>query len=78
MTEVIEEPRLLRPTEVSRRLGVSLRTLARWQSERTNFPRSFRIGDNTVVFDGRAVEAWINQQARVANKVNQSNREAAA
>lgn len=64
MNEAIQEPRLLRPAEVCRRLGISLRTLARWQSERANFPRSFRIGDNTTVFDGRAVDSWVEQRMK--------------
>ena len=70
MTEVIEEPRLLRPNDVSRRLGVSLRTLSRW-CEAGTFPRSFRIGDNTVVFDGRAVDNWINQRLNAGAGVAQ-------
>jgi excisionase family DNA binding protein len=49
----------MRPTEVASQLGVSLRTLSRWQALRVGPPRA-KVG-RTVLYRVAAVEAWLSQ-----------------
>jgi predicted DNA-binding transcriptional regulator AlpA len=49
----------MKPTEVASQLGVSLRTLSRWQALRVGPPRA-KVG-RTVLYRIAAVEAWLSQ-----------------
>lgn len=59
----IESPRLERLPDVCARVGVKKSTIYRWITA-SKFPSPVRIGDNTVAWDSRAVDGWIN--ARIA------------
>ncbi|MFA9229889.1 MAG: helix-turn-helix domain-containing protein [Microgenomates group bacterium] len=49
----------MKPTDVARHLGVSLRTLNRWHALRVGPPRA-KVG-RTVLYRIEAVETWLSQ-----------------
>ena len=62
------QPKLLRPAEVSKLFGVSVVTLWRWQKD-NDFPKPFKIGGRAVAYDLNDLNAFIEKRKEVANHV---------
>src|SRR5260370_38710938 len=59
----IKRVALLRPRECARALGVSTTTLWRWSRDAAmNFPRAFRLGQNSVAFGENDVVACLESR----------------
>lgn len=63
--------KVLRINEVAERFRVSRTTIYRWLKE-SDFPRSFPLGDRTVVWDEADLEKWLQQKKEMRNE--RSNR----
>jgi predicted DNA-binding transcriptional regulator AlpA len=57
----IEVPGFYTKEEVQAKIGVSYRTLLRWQVS-CGFPRSLKIGAGTFVFLAEEVDGWLVKQ----------------
>lgn len=53
--------RMIRPHECARKLAISRATLHRWR-RRPGFPLPFRLGDNSVAFDEREIDEWLESR----------------
>ena len=60
------QPKLLRPAEVSKLFGVCKATLWRWQKNK-DFPKPIKIGGRAVAYDLKELNAFIEKRKEVAN-----------
>jgi len=63
------QPKLLRPAEVSKLFGVSVVTLWRWQKDGKGFPKPIKLGGRAVAYDLNDLNAFIEKRKEVANHV---------
>ncbi|MDA1095498.1 MAG: AlpA family phage regulatory protein [Acidobacteria bacterium] len=54
---------LLRPRNLATALGVSTTTLWRW-AKAPDFPRPFRLGENSIAFDAQEIARWLAGRRR--------------
>ena len=51
--------------EVARIFNKSASTVTRWSKEISDFPKPFLLGPNTVVWDRREIENYINERKKI-------------
>ena len=54
----MSQAQIVRRKEAARRVGVSLRTLDRWEAA-SNFPKRVQLGPRAVGYSEAAVEQWL-------------------
>lgn len=59
-----KEKRNARPTPTAQYIGISLATLWRWHSERSDFPRARKIGPRCTVWDLNEIDDWLSAQSQ--------------
>ena len=59
------KPIYISKKEVARIFNKSASTITRWSKEIPDFPKPFLLGPNTVMWDRREIENYINERKKI-------------